>query len=127
MLGHGTLMKIQLGENTWEACLKWLGFKNDTLKDQLFYSFYVANWNVKEIKSIDLVYKKVLLEGFRHNEADKGSTSEFYKGTDEEFSPKYYEWNDNNTKDNYDKSNYLGSILSEIGSKVDYTHKTITS
>ena len=116
-----------LGENTWEACLKWLGFKNDTLKDQLFYSFYVANWNVKEIKSIDLVYKKVLLEGFRHNEADEGSTSEFYKGTDKEFSPKYYEWNDNNTKDNYDTSNYLGSSLSEIGSKVDYTHKTITS
>lgn len=116
-----------LQENSWEACLKWLGFKKDTLKDQLFYSFYVANWNVKEIRSIDLVYKKVLLEGFRYNQADTGTKSEFYKGIDEEFSPKYYKWNDNNTKDSFDTSNYLGSNIKEIGSKVEYTYKTITS
>ena len=39
----------------------------------------------------------------------------------------FYKWNDSNSKDKIDISNYLGSNLNEVGSKIDYTHKTITS
>lgn len=115
-------------ENTWELFKKTFGIaEEDCLKDQLFYSFYVANWNVKEIKSIDLVYKKVLLNGFRKNIADEGNTHEYYDKENSDFSPKFYKWNDSNSKDKIDTSNFLGSNLNEIGSKIDYTHKTITS
>ena len=117
-------------ENTWESFLKWAGYgASDTLKDQLFYSFYVSNWNINEIKSIDMMYKKVLLEGVRYNEADLGSAPGFYTGNceHEEHKAKFYQWNDSNSLNNYDKSNLLGYSLSEIGSKVDFTKKTITS
>ena len=115
-------------ENTWELFKKTFGIaEEDCLKDQLFYSFYVANWNVKEIKSIDLVYKKVLLNGFRKNIADEGNMHEYYDNENSDFSPMFYKWNDSNSKDKIDISNYLGSNLNEVGSKIDYTHKTITS
>ena len=113
------------GENTWEDFKSWMGFKNDVLRDQLFYSFYVKNWNVNQIKSIDMKYKKVLLDGYRYNQADTGSTSAYYKGSDDTFHPRYYAWNNDNSVSNQDRSNYLGSSLSEIESKVQFTTRTI--
>ena len=113
-------------ENIWESFKSWMGFKNDVLRDQLFYSFYVKNWNVNQIKSIDMKYKKVLLDGYRYNQADTGSTSAFYKGSDETFRPRYYAWNNSNTATDQDRSDYLGSSLEEIESKVRFTTRTIT-
>lgn len=109
-------------QNFWD-----LFSKKDTLHDQLFYSFYIPDkWDVTEIKSIDLQYKKVLLEAYRHNVADEGTEHEFYKdSSDINYRPKFYAWNDNNTADNLDKSNLLGHSIGQIGNKVDYTRKTI--
>lgn len=115
-------------DTSWWENFKDLYITNsDVLHDQLFYSFYIPNkWDVKEIKSIDLQYKKVLLEGNRHNVADEGTVHEFYQDTsDINYRPKFYSWNDSNTSDTLDKSNLLGYSLSEIGNKVNYTYKTI--
>lgn len=114
-------------ENNWEAFKSWMGFKNDVLRDQLFYSFYVKNWKVSEIKSIDLKYKKVLLDGYRYNQADTGSTAAYYKGSDATFRPKYYAWSNSNNASSQDRSKYLGSSLAEIETKVSYTTRTIVS
>ena len=115
-------------DTTW-----WENFKDsfkhgDTLKDQLFYSFYIpAKWDVSEIKSIDLKYKKVLLEGYRANIADTTSVHDFYQNeNDELYKPKFYKWNENNTSaSNYDRSMLLGYSLNSIANKVNYTFKTI--
>lgn len=105
----------------------------DILKDQLFYSFYIANgWNIKEIKSMEIEFKKVLLEGCRYNFADTTGTPEFYnpdKGTNPDSShfPKYYAWNDNNSIDNYDTSIFLGNYISDFGNQIKFTNKIIES
>lgn len=113
-------------ENAWESILSFFGWKSDVLRDQIFYSFYVENWEVSQIRSIDIKYKKVLLEGYRHNEADTGISSEFFKGTTgTRFDPQYYAWNDNNTKDNVDTSVLLGNSLAEIGPNIEDTKITI--
>lgn len=113
-------------DNGWQNFCDWFTGR-DTLKDQLFYSFYVDGWEISDIKSIDLMYKKVLLKGYRYNEADTGNKSRFYKDdTDSKYKPKYYAWNESNSKDNYDTSDYLGSSLEEVTNKVNYTYKTIT-
>lgn len=110
-----------LGENTWEACLKWLGLTSDSLHDQLFYSFYVANWNIKEIKSIDMIYKKAILKGYRYNEADVGNQSNYFRfaiyNDNDKYHPKFY---------NFETNKYLGESISEFGSKINYIEKTIT-
>lgn len=114
----------------WEKIKNYFGqIKHDTLKDQLFYSFYILNdWNLKEIKSMDIEYKKVLLKGFRHNVADTTGKSEMYNpDVIDDYSPKYYKWNDNNSLDNYDTSILLGNKISEFGNSVDFTYKTINS
>lgn len=116
-------------DNDWDNFWEWVGGnRSDVLKDQLFYSFYISNWDVSEIKSIDLQYKKVLLDGWRHNVADIGNESEFYDNAEDPdgFAPKFYKWNDNNTKDSLDKSNLLGYSKSSIANKISYTSKTIT-
>lgn len=100
------------------------------LRDQLFYSFYILdNWNIKEIKSMDIEYKKVLLIGNRYNIADTTGKSEMYNPdiVDKDFGPQYYKWNDNNDIDNYDTSILLGNKISEFGNNVDFTYKTITT
>lgn len=112
-------------ENWWESFKSTFGVREDTLKDQLFYSFYLKNWKKSEIRSIDLEYKKVLLEGYRYNEADDGNTSEFYTGTSEWFAPNYYAWNENNTATNLNKDQFLGHSLEEIASQVQKTEVTI--
>lgn len=110
-------------ENFWEW---WSGNKSDLLNDQLFYSFYVKNWNIKELKSIDLKYKKALLEGYRYNEADVGNTKEFYQGyTGTSVDPKYYLWNENNSSEYFDKSIFLGNSIQEISDSINYNFKTI--
>ena len=69
-------------DNWWENFCDWIGGnRTDILTDQLFYSFYIKNWYVKELKSIDVRYKKVLLDAYRYNEYDTGKDTEFYKGT----------------------------------------------
>ena len=111
-----------LVENTWECFLDWLGIENDVLHDQLFYSFYIDNWSISEIKSLDMIYKKALLKGYRYNVADLGNKSEYYQyalfNDNAKYHPKFYDFNSNE---------YLGESISEIGSKIDYTKKTITS
>lgn len=116
----------------WESILNYFGgIEKNQLKDQLFYSFYLANnWNVKEIKSIDIQYKKVLLEANRYNIADIGSNKEYYSPEEytleDDYIPNYYAWSNNNSLNNYDKSNLLGHTIKEIGNFVNYTNKTIT-
>lgn len=114
-------------ENLFESFCKWFGYNTDTLKDQIFYSFYVKNWEIKNIKSIDFKYKKVLLDGYRYNEADLGADSTFYRGSDNTYKPKFYKWNDENNETKQDRSVLLGNSLEEISSKVDYTKRKVTS
>lgn len=114
-------------ENDWESFLA-LFVGQDTLKNQLFYSFYIENWNVDEIKSVDMKYKKVLFDGVRAWMNDTSDESGLFMGQVPEknrYRPSFYKWKESNSKDNYDKSNYLGSSLSEITSKVEYEKKTI--
>lgn len=113
-------------QNLWESFCEWFGYKTDTLRDQIFYSFYVKNWDIKNIKSIDFKYKKVLLDGYRYNEADVGVDSTFYRGSDSTYKPKYYKWNTSNNDVSQDRSVFLGNSLEEIAAKVDYTKRTIT-
>ena len=115
-------------DNGWDNFWEWFGGnRSDVLKDQLFYSFYISNWDVSEIKSIDLQYKKALLEGYRYNIADIGNESEFYDNADDPdgYAPKFYKWNDNNSKDSLDKSNLLGYSKKSIANKIDYVNDTI--
>ena len=110
-------------ENVWES---FWGQRQDVLTDQLFYSFYIKNWDVKELKSIDIRYKKTLLEGYRYNEHDTGKDTEFYKGTTGTiYDPKYYLWNDNNTKERVYKDVYLGNTIQQASNSISYTKKTI--
>lgn len=123
----------QLYNKSWWQKFNEFFIQKDTkniLRDQLFYSFYILDdWNIKEIKSMDIEYKKVLLKGCRHNIADTTGKSEMYNPDTEDmyFGPKYYKWNDNNDIDNVDTSNLLGYNISQFGNKVDFTHKTITT
>lgn len=113
-------------DNWWENVKDWFT-SSDVLKDQLFYSFKIPEgWNVNEIKSIDIQYKKVLLEGYRATVADKNSTHNYYKNVNDEiYKPIFYKWNDNNSSTYLDKTNMLGNSISDIGNKVSYTYKTI--
>lgn len=121
----------QLYNKSWWQKFNEFFIQKDTqniLRDQLFYSFYILDdWNIKEIKSMDIEYKKVLLVGKRYNIADTTGKSEMYNPDTEDkyFGPQYYKWNDNNDIDNVDTSNLLGYNISQFGNKVDFTHKTI--
>lgn len=115
----------------WENFKDWFN-KEDILKDQLFYSFYIPDkWNVYNIQSIDLRYKKCLLDGNRYNVADTGITHDFFQeeynenDEDDMFVPRFYKWNDSNTKDNYDRTELLGYSISDIGNLISYTYDTI--
>lgn len=137
-LTYSNCMNIRLEDShnwSWhfdEDTSFWENFKDaflnkDTLKDQLFYSFYIPDkWNVYNIQSIDLKYKKCLLEGNRYNVADTGNTHDFYQNSDDElYGPNFYKWKDTNTKDNYDTSELLGHSISEVGNLISYTYDTI--
>lgn len=123
----------QLYDKPWWQKFGEFFVQKDTqniLRDQLFYSFYILDdWNIKEIKSMDIEYKKVLLVGNRYNIADTTGKSEMYNPDteDKNFGPQYYKWNDNNDIDNVDTNNLLGYNISQFGNKVDFTHKTITT
>lgn len=115
-------------ENVWEEFLA-LFVGQDTLRNQLFYSFYVDNWLIKDIKAIEMQYKKVLFDGSRAGPADTDEKNRAFMGKcNEEFTyrPSFYKWKDTNSKDNYDKTEYLGSTLEEIAPNVDYEIKVIT-
>lgn len=114
------------GQNMWESFLKLFAYDSDQLVDQIFYSFYFENWSVKEIKSIDMEYKRVLLDGSRYNVASHGKYYDFFDVPNVDNSPTYYAWNESNSQGNYNKDVVLGHSLDEIRSKVEYTHATIT-
>ena len=110
----------------WETFKDWLT-GSDILKDQLFYSFVIPEkWDVSNIETIDIQYKKCLLEGYRSNVADDSSIHNFYKNTqDELYKPYFYSWNENNNNTYLDKTNYLGSSIYEIGNKIPYSFNKI--
>ena len=114
-------------ENWWEGFKETFGYQyQEQLRDQLFYSFYFKDWKVSQIQSVDLSYKKVLLEGTRANKADYGTKQSYYQGPDYyNFAPKYYSWNDSNSNESLDKTNYLGSSLSEIAPEVPLTNVSV--
>lgn len=113
--------------SSWENFLDNYFRQGDTLTDQLFYSFYIPDkWDVKDIKSIDLRYKKTLLEAYRYNVADVGITHDYYKDTtDTNYAPRFYKWNEYNDKDNYDTSIYLGSSTNDFGNQIEFIYETI--
>ena len=115
-------------DNGWQNLVDWIS-RSDDLKDQLFYSFYIPDgFDVSNIQSIDMQYKKVLLHGYRHNRFDEGTTHEFYVNPeDDKWTSKFYKWHDSNTLDDYNTDDFLGYSTIDFGSKVPYTYKTITS
>lgn len=140
-LNYSNSLNIRLGDpHNWSYHFDedngWQNFcdlitVSDDLKDQLFYSFYIPErFDVKDIQSIDMQYKKVLLHGHRHNYADEGTTHEFYVNPDDDkWSSKFYKWSENFDKKEYfkDKSNFLGYSTADFGNKIPYTYKTINS
>lgn len=111
----------------WEAFKDWWT-GTDVLHDQLFYSFYIPKgWDVKNIESIDLKYKKVFLSGYRHNIADTGIKHEFYQNVNDEiYKPNFLTWDYYPSYDGFlNIRKLLGHSISEIGNKVEYTFDTI--
>lgn len=132
-------------DNGWDNFWEWFGGnKNDTLKDQLFYSFYVKDWNVKELKSIKLQYKKVFFDGYRAWRNDNDGISKLFTdildfsdiaGNFEAYNnfvtkvpyAKYMlnSYNAYNSAPKYydfdDRGILLGNSLKDISQKVDYT------
>lgn len=113
-------------DNWWQNVSDWFS-GSDVLKDQLFYSFKIPDgWDVNQIESIDIQYKKALLEGYRATVADNDETHNFYQNTeDENYKPIFYKWNSRNSYSYLDKSSVLGNSVLDIGNKIDYIYKTI--
>ena len=115
-------------DNVWENFWEFICRDSDSLRDQIFYSFYCKNWNISEIFSVELAYKECLLVGNKLNKSDSGLLTEFpyyINKEDSDYGLKLYEWNDNNSDTYLDKSKYLGNDLSCLSS-LPYKTKELT-
>ena len=99
----------------------------DSTKEQKFYSFAIHDgWEIGNIEEISFQYKEALLEAYRHNINDTSMSHEFYSNVNDElYGPKFYKWNNQNTENNYDTSDYLGNSVKDIGNRLNYQFKTV--